>query len=230
MSIAKTKNRGQDNFPYLIKLPLPQLKGQISLEESIAKRRSIIRFKAEPLSIYQLGQILWAAQGITSPEKSLRAAPSAGGTYPLEIFLIIGKQAIAISSGPEVKRYAGVAELPAGIYYYHANTHALQLHRSGDLRTELAGASLDQGFLATVPVDIVICAVYSRTLYTYGERGKRYIHMETGHAGENIHLQVTTLGLATVEVGAFDDVKVRNILKVDSQFKPLYIMPVGIPL
>jgi SagB-type dehydrogenase family enzyme len=103
------------------------------------------------------------------------------------------------------------------------------LHRPGDLREELARAALDQGFIAKAPVDIIVCALYSRTSYTYGRRGERYVHMEVGHVGENIHLQAVALSLATVEVGAFDDEAVRKVLGVEEQIKPLYIMPIGKP-
>jgi SagB-type dehydrogenase family enzyme len=156
--------------------------------------------------------VLWAAQGITGVGK-FRAAPSAGATYPLEIFVVIGKQAIE--------------ELQAGIYHYEVDSHSLRLHLAGDLRLDLARAALDQGFIAEAPVDIVICAIYSRTSYAYGRRGERYVHMEVGHVGGNIHLQAVALGLATVEIGAFDDEEVRKVLGLEEQIKPLYIMPIG---
>jgi len=134
----------------------------------------------------------------------------------LEIFAVIGKKA--------------VDELEAGIYHYEADSHSLVCSQPGDLRPELARAALDQGFIASAPVDIVICAIYTRTSYTYGRRGERYVHMEVGHVGENIHLQAVALGLATVEVGAFDDEEVRKTLDVEERIKPLYIMPLGRPL
>jgi SagB-type dehydrogenase family enzyme len=199
----------------IVKLPTPRLKGKVSLEEVIAKRRSIRRYRSEPLTLVQLGQLLWSAQGITGG-RAFRAAPSAGATYPLELFTFIGRQAIE-----------GLQE---GIYHYEVNRHSLVLHQPGDLRKELARVAMDQGFIMSAPVNIVICALYTRTCYTYGRRGERYVHMEVGHVGENIHLQAVALGLITVEVGAFDDEEVRNILGVEEQIKPLYIMPIGKPL
>ena len=199
-----------------IKLPPPLLKGKTSLEEAIAKRRSVRRYKPEPLTLSQVSQILWSAQGITEAGK-LRSAPSAGATYPLEIFVVIGKQSLTNE------------ELPAGIYHYEMNSHSLRLHLQGDFRLDLARAALDQGFIASAPADIVICALYQRTCYTCGKRGERYVHMEVGHVGENIHLQAVALGLATVEVGAFHDEEVRKVLAVEKEIKPLYIMPVGKP-
>jgi len=202
----------QSNPQPIIKLPSPQLKGKVSVEEAITKRRSVRRYRSELLTLSQLSQVLWAAQGITGVGK-LRAAPSAGATYPLENFVVIGKQA--------------VEKLQAGIYHYEVDSHSLRLHLAGDLRLDLARAALDQGFIAEAPVDIVICAIYPRTSYTYGRRGERYVHMEVGHVGENIHLQAVVLRLATVEIGAFDDEEVRKVLGLEEQIKPLYIMPVG---
>jgi SagB-type dehydrogenase family enzyme len=207
-----------------IKLPAPQTKGKTSLEETIARRRSIRRYSTEPLTLFQLSQILWSAQGITGAGK-LRAAPSAGATYPLEIFAFIGRQTVIASEATQPRE-----ELQAGIYHYEIDSHSLRLQQPGDLRKELARAALDQGFIALAPVDIVICALYPRTSYTYGRRGERYVHMEVGHVGENIHLQAVALGLATVEVGAFDDEEVRKILGLEVKINPLYIMPIGKPM
>jgi SagB-type dehydrogenase family enzyme len=165
--------------------------------------------------------MLWSAQGITGTS-GVRAAPSAGATYPLEIFVFIGKQGIIAN---EVKQ--APKELQAGIYRYKADSHSLSLHKPADLRPDLARAALDQEFIVEAPVVIVICALYDRTSRIYGRRGERYVHIEVGHVGENIHLQALALGLATVEVGAFHDEKVRKVLGVDEQTKPLYIMPVG---
>jgi len=208
----------------IIKLPSPQLKGKVSLEETILRRRSVRRYRREPLDLHQLSQLLWSAQGTTGT-RGFRAAPSAGATYPLEIFVVVGKQGVIASEAEQAPE-----ELQAGIYHYEADSHSLSLHKPTDLRPDLARATLDQEFIIDAPVDIVICALYHRTSYRYGRRGERYVHIEVGHAGENIHLQAVALGLATVEVGAFHDEEVRKILGVDEQIKPLYIMPVGKPV
>jgi SagB-type dehydrogenase family enzyme len=208
----------------IIKLPSPQLKGKVSLEETILRRRSVRRYRREPLDLHQLSQLLWSAQGTTGT-RGFRAAPSAGATYPLEIFVVVGKQGVIASEAEQAPE-----ELQAGIYHYEADSHSLSLHKPTDLRPDLARATLDQEFIIDAPVDIVICALYHRTSYRYGRRGERYVHIEVGHAGENIHLQAVALGLATVEVGAFHDEEVRKVLGVDEQIKPLYIMPVGKPV
>ena len=204
-----------------IKLPSPQLEGKVSLEETIAKRRSVRRYRKEPLDLCQLGQILWAAQGLTGTRR-FRAAPSAGATYPLRIFVFVGKHGIIPCEAKQTPE-----GLPAGIYRYEADSHSLSLHKTGDFRPDLARAALNQEFIVEAPADIVICALYHRTSLRYGRRGERYVHIEVGHVGENIHLQAVALGLATVEVGAFHDEEVRKALGVEEQVKPLYIMPLG---
>jgi SagB-type dehydrogenase family enzyme len=198
-----------------IKLPFPNPQGKISVEEAISKRRSVRRFRAQPLSLAQLSQLLWSAQGITGTG-GRRAAPSAGATYPLEIFVAIGEH--------------GIESLAAGIYHYQVDSHSLSLHLSGDLRQKLADTALGQSFIANCPVDIVVCALHPRTAYRYGRRGERYVHMEVGHVGQNVSLQAVALGLATVTVGAFEDEEVGKVLKLEEQIKPLYIIPIGKPV
>jgi SagB-type dehydrogenase family enzyme len=201
--------------PTRIHLPSPSQKGSISLEEAIAQRRSTRDFTPEPISQSQLAQILWVTQGITDTALRLRAVPSAGATYPLEIFVVCGRD--------------GIEQIREGIYHYDIAHHSLTLHHEGDIRLDLARAALYQEFINEAPVDIVICALYQRTTLGYGSRGERYVHMEVGHAGQNIYLQATALGLATVVIGAFYDERVREVLRLDKQYKPLYIMPVGKP-
>ena len=198
-----------------IKLPSPIPRGKLSLEQAISKRRSVRRFQAEPLTLEQLSQLLWSAQGTTGTG-GRRAAPSAGATYPLEIFVAIGEH--------------GIESLSAGIYHYDVGNHSLSLHLKGDLRQKLADTALGQSFIAKCPVDIVVCALHPRTAYRYGRRGERYVHMEVGHVGQNVSLQAVALGLTTVMVGAIEDEEVRKILEVEEQIKPLYIIPVGKPV
>jgi len=188
----------------------------MSLAEAISRRKSIRYFANQPLSQSQLSQILWATQGTADSPWGPRTVPSAGATYPLEVFVVCGGN--------------GVEEIGDGIYHYNIDTHSLTRHHQGDVRLELARAALDQEFIYQAPLDIVICAEYERTLQRYGARGERYVHIEVGHAGQNIYLQATALGLATVAVGAFHDEEVRKVLRLDKQYKPLYIMPVGLGL
>ncbi len=197
---------------HAVYLSPPSQKGEISVEEAIARRRSVRQFTAEPVSLTQLSQLLWAAQGLTTTG---RAVPSAGATYPLEVFAVCGANS--------------VEAVRAGIYRYRADDCSLSLHHAGDIRLDLSRASLNQEYIYKAPVDIVICALYRRTAAVYGSRGERYIHIEVGHAGQNIYLQATALGLGTVAIGAFDDEQVSEVLRLDKQVTPLYIMPVGKP-
>jgi len=172
------------------------------------------RYGRESLSLPHLSQVLWAAQGLTDA-RGLRAAPSAGATYPLEVYVFVGR--------------GGVEGLEEGIYHYNVKNHSLHLRKGGDLKEELAIAALDQEFIAQAPVDIVICALYERTSWRYRGRAERYVHMEAGHVGENIHLQAAALGLAVVMVGAFEDERVSIVMNLDEDIKPLYIIPIGKP-
>lgn len=120
---------------------------------------------------------------------------------------------------------SNVENLPPGLYHYNGEEHTLELIRKGDLREELAEACLGQRCVATAPVNIVIVAHFERTTSRYGERGIRYVYMDTGHMGQNIYLQATALGLGTVAVGAFYDEKVKEVLGVEGH--PVYVFPVG---
>ncbi len=197
----------------MTKLPQTRHDGQVSIEAVLAGRRSIREYTTEAIPLPDLAQLLWAAQGITSPE-GLRAAPSAGALYPLEIYLAVG-----VSAG-----------LAPGVYRYQAGQHALSQVRDTDQRAALSSAALGQRCIAAAPVCLVIAAVYARTAAKYGTRARRYVHMETGHAAENILLQATALRLGTVVVGAFDDQAVQQILGMPADHEPLALIPVGYPL
>lgn len=195
----------------IIKLPEPKYKSEISVEEAILKRRSIRNYKDIPLNIYELSQILWSAQGITEKRFGLRTAPSAGATYPLEIYIVVGK----------------VTNLEAGIYKYNPEEHKITLIYRGDKRLELCNAALGQVSVRIAPATIVITAIYERTTKIYGERGIRYVHMEAGHVAQNIYLQCVSLNLGTVSIGAFIDEEVKKVLNLPKNENPLYLMPIG---
>ncbi|MHC1564108.1 MAG: SagB/ThcOx family dehydrogenase [Candidatus Hecatellaceae archaeon] len=195
-------------------LPPPRLKGEVTVEEAIASRRSRRKYSGSPLELWELGQLLWAAQGVTEPNLKFRAAPSAGATYPLEVYVEAGS--------------GGVKGLQAGVYHYKPENHSISMVKPGDFHRELCSAALGQEWVGRAAVNLVVCAVYERTAERYGERGKtRYVHMEAGHAGENVYLQAEALGLATVAVGAFHDEQVSAVLSLPENHKPLYIYPVG---
>ncbi len=202
------------NFPQKgeeIILPQPRLESDTSIEETLLKRRSIREYKNESLNLQEISQLLWAAQGVTASAQGGRTVPSAGATYPLEVYLVVGD----------------VKNLPAGVYRYQPEEHRLVRTLEGDKRAELGRAALGQAWVGEGAVSIVIAAVYERTTGRYGDRGIQYVHMEVGHAGQNIHLQAVSLNLGTVVVGAFHDAEVKKILNLPDDEHPLYIMPVG---
>jgi SagB-type dehydrogenase family enzyme len=194
----------------LLALPQPRVDGGLSLTEALLRRRTVRDFGPQSLSLDAVGQLLWAAQGITS-EQGYRTAPSAGALYPLELHLIAGR----------------VNGLPAGAYRYVPSGHRLRPTVTGDLRPAVADAALDQDWIARAPALVVVSAVPSRTTRKYGRRGHRYVHMEVGHASQNLLLEAVALGLAGAIVGAFDDDRLGDLLALPRGEEPLVILPVG---
>jgi len=190
--------------------PQPRRSGPWSVEGALAERRSVREYTGEALARADLGQLLWAAQGITGAE-GLRTAPSAGALYPLEVYVAVG----------------AVEDLPSGVYRYEPGRHALALVAAGDRRAELARAALGQECIAEGAAVIALAAVYRRTTGKYGERGIRYVHMEVGHAAQNVYLQAVALGLGAVVVGAFEDRDVKKVMHMGSHEEPVCLMPVG---
>lgn len=204
----------------LVPLSAPRKDSEVSLEEAIARRRSRRDFTNEPLTLEQLGQILWAAQGITDKKTGFRTAPSAGALYPLEIYVVVKEEGEGLE---------GVEGLEGGVYHYRPEEHALELHLRKDVHQDFVAACLGQGACEQAPVSLVVAAVYERMTGKYGERGRRYVDNEVGHVGQNIYLQTESLGLGAVVIGAFIDEEVSRVLNLPSSHKPLYIMPLGRP-
>jgi SagB-type dehydrogenase family enzyme len=195
-----------------IDLPKPFVDGDVSVESAIRERRSIRDFSKRSVSLADVAQLLWAAQGVTSRDGS-RAAPSAGALYPLELYLVAGN----------------VESLPAGVFHYRPGEHRLRQMSDGDLRDALAAAALGQAWVRHAPAVLVIAGVYERSARKYGQRARRYTRIETGHAAQNVYLQATALGLGTVIVGAFEDTEIQQVLDLPSDHAPLALMPVGHP-
>jgi len=196
-----------------IKLPSPQLEGKMSVEEALARRRSRRVFKDYSLTMEQISQLLWSAQGITEERIGFRTAPSAGATYPLDIYLVLGKDK--------------VENLKAGVYHYNPHHHSLTIILEEDQRRELARACLRQKFIEDAPISLVITVEFSRITNRYGKRGIYYAYMEAGHVGQNVYLQAESLELGTVVIGAFYEEDVSQALNLPDQHIPLYVMPVG---
>ncbi len=194
----------------IVKLPEPVFEGAMSVEKALAVRRSVRNYSHRPLTLAELSQLLWAAQGLSSP-RGLRTTPSAGALYPLEIYIMV----------------ASVNQLASGIYKYDCRKHLLLKTGESDIRAELFDAGLRQGAIKNAPVIMIICAVYERITAKYGERGIRYTYMEAGHAAQNVYLQAESLGLATVAIGAFHDSQVKQIIHMMKTEQPLYLIPIG---
>jgi len=194
-------------------LPEPKIKGDVSVEEAIFKRRSTRRYKQGSLTLHEVSQLLWASvgktvDGVTGPT---RAYPSAGASHPLEAYLVVGD----------------VEGLSSGVYRYNWQDHSLSLVIEGDVRDDLTDAALRQSMIRDAPASIVFTAILARTTSRYGPRGEvRYVPMDAGAAFQNVHLQAQALGLGTVIIGAFSDESVIDVLNLENEV-PLGIMPVG---
>lgn len=190
-----------------ISLPAVPAKGAISIEEAIWLRRSVRGFTEESPSADAASKLLWAAQGITDAKNGLRSAPSAGATYPLEIFL---------ATGEYVARYV-------------PEKHCLVVAMREDVRKALAAAAIEQDWFAKAPLVFIFAAVVKRTAERYDERANLYVPIEVGCASENLMLEAAALGLGSVAVGAFSEKEVRKTLKLPKGWDPYLIVPVGVP-
>ncbi len=193
-----------------MKLPEPRYDSEVSIEQSLLQRRSIRSYTGQPLTLQEVSQLLWAAQGITDPG-GFRTAPSAGALYPLEVYVLVGE----------------VQNLPPGVYRYEPDGHQLIKTMDGDRRAGLASAALGQDCVKEGAIAFVFTGVYERTTGKYGDRGIRYVYIEVGHAAQNLCLQATAMGLGAVTVGAFYDEQVTKLLNLPEKERPLYIIPVG---
>ena len=198
-------------------LSTPNTDGETSVENALANRRSHRNFQNKALTEEQLSQLLWAAYGVTSPSPDahlrggLRTSPSAGATYPLEIYAVVGN----------------VEGIEPGVYRYISADHSIERVAEGDVRHELSDAALGQRMVSQAPVTIFYSAIFSRTTDRYGDRGVLYVYIEVGHSAQNVYLQAEALGLGTCAIGAFTDDQVRRLLSLPDDEEPLYLMPVG---
>ena len=190
-----------------IQLPkIPAPKG-ILLEEAIKLRRSKRANYKPKITLEELSRLLWSAQGITADKK--RAVPSAGMTFPLELYVIA----------------KNVETLKQGLYRYLPETHSIETIKEADYTPALEKAKGKYAFVTDAPVCILIAADLKRTTQRFGERGIMYVHMEAGSAYQNISLEAVNLGLGTVVVGAFDVEAIKHV--IGPELEPLCILPVG---
>ena len=188
-------------------LPAPSTKGKLSLEETLLRRRSVRRFQSLDLKPEQLGQLLWAGQGITDVDRGRRTAPSAGALYPITLYLVTKE----------------------GVYSYLPAGHKLVQLTSEDRRVALGEAALQQPWVATAPATLVIAGDPDKLRGKYGARSERYLCLEAGHIAQNVLLEAVALGLGSVPVGAFSDSAVTKAVGLPAGEQPVYLLPVGHP-
>ena len=198
-ALAQGKSGGET-----FKLPPPRFESEVSIEKALLERRSIRSYKEEPLTLNELSQILWAAQGITEPKKGLRTAPSPRAIYLLEVYVLPGN----------------VMNLPMGIYKYQPQGHELIKIADGDKKAELFKAA-GQAPIKNAPVALVITGLSEKT------QNPAWMYLEAGHAAENIYLQAVSLKLGTVAMGGFKEDEVRKVLSLPEKERVIYIMPIG---
>ena len=220
MGAAHAQSPGDNLMRENIPLPSPRQQSDTSVEDALHSRRSVREYKKEALTLAEIAQIVWAAQGINeeagkssafSLRARLRTAPSVGALYPLEIYLVAGE----------------VTGLEKGTYRYLPQQHCLTKVQEGDSRTRLARAALGQRWVKNAPGVLVVSGIYERTRVKYGDRAERYVLMEAGAVIQNVYLQAVSLGLGTVVVGAFNDQEVRTVLDLPKGEYPLALMPLG---
>ncbi|MGD9402819.1 MAG: SagB/ThcOx family dehydrogenase [bacterium] len=196
-----------------VNLPEPDHDG-LTVEEAIRQRRSVRVYAAEAVTLAEISEILFAAQGVTGEAggRALRAAPSAGATYPFEVYVFANR----------------VEGLEPGLYRYLPHGHELEMLRAGNLGEALSEACLGQDMPAEAACTLVLAAVPERTTDVYGERGIMYVYMEAGHISQNIYLQCASLGLGAVAVGAFHESGVDALIGLDGEHESaVYVNCIG---
>lgn len=193
-----------------IKLPSVKFDDSLTVSEAIENRRTIRSFKDKSVTLEQISYLLWAAQGVTSPQ-GLRAAPSAGALYPLEIYINVRKS----------------DSLKPGLYKYNPISQSIFRTQDKELSEKISDAALHQDWMAEAPVMVIFTAIYRRTTGKYGERGVRYAIIEAGSSSENLFLQAQSIGLDCGIVGAFNDSEIKKLLDLGKDSQPLLLMPVG---
>ncbi|MEN6292906.1 MAG: SagB/ThcOx family dehydrogenase [Methanobacterium sp.] len=210
-----TTSNSQRTVISTINLPSPILEGNVSVEQAIQNRRSVRHYTNQSITLQDVSQLMWAAQGITDKANNLRSVPSGGQVYPLEVYIIVGKD--------------GVTGLSEGIYHYNPYNNTLEKTSKSDARSDLSQAANGQAWVKEAPVDIVITGDDSKMVAKYKDETlcTRFVNLEAGHAGENIYLEAEARGLVTVALGSFKDDQVHTVLGLPENENTIYIYPVG---
>jgi SagB-type dehydrogenase family enzyme len=195
-----------------ISLPEPRTDGGISMEKALLERRSIRSFTSEPLTLAEISQLCWAAQGVTD-DKGHRTSPSAMATYPLELYLLAGN----------------VTGLPDGVYHYSPQGHNLTVISNEDVISELFNTSMagKEDWRKSAPAVFIVTGVFDRINKIPGQDLSRFVYVEAGTASENLLLEVVSLDLASTYTAGFDENKTEEYLRLASGEMPIAIIPVG---
>jgi len=203
----------------VLKLPKPQFEGKVSVEEALRRRRTVRSFSSREFGLAVVSQLLWALQGTTyvenlSEEKKAfhKAAPSAGGSYPLEVYVAFSK----------------------GLHRYEVKEHVLRLVSEEDVREKLSEAAmtpLNREAVKTAPLTVVLAVDNLRALKATPlmENVVRFVHLEAGHATQNLILQAASLGLGVCTITSYHIAKVYEVLKLPLDQRPIYLLPIGFP-
>lgn len=216
--------KGYNQFPHLPRVELPREVPPTgcSLEEAIRQRRSVRDFAAEPLDLQALNQLLALSYGITGAFEfgggniqQVRAAPSAGGLYPIELYILVER----------------VTDLEPGVYHYNVPDHALErMPDPPDLAGRVETVSHYKSILTGAAALFVLTAVFDRNTFKYGDRGYRFILLDAGHLAQNLLLVSAALGLGAVPIGGFRDDQLSRLVGADGVNEAaLYLIPVGHP-
>ena len=198
----------------VIKLPQPELGPDKGLFEVLSTRRSRRDFTREPIDIQTLSLLLWAAQGPTAQAQHLvlRTAPSAGGLYPIETYLLVNR----------------VQGVEPGVYHFFLPGWELHAVRLGDQGENAAGAALQQEIVKDCAATFIFSAMVERSKWKYKQRAYRYVYLDAGHIGQNLHLAAESLELGCCMVGAFFDDELNALLGADGiEETALYLGCVG---
>ncbi|WP_424001499.1 SagB/ThcOx family dehydrogenase [Maribacter sp. IgM3_T14_3] len=178
--------------------------------EIIRSRHSSRKFlKSYKISLMELQKILYCSYGITSTSQmngeesstwSKRHVPSAGGLYPLEIYVVIINGAIE-----------------QGVYHYNSGNNSLALIKEGDFTEYLKEYSGSNNWidLDTVSCLIMTSSILERQIIKYGERAYRFVLMETGFVAQNMSLVCESLDLGSCMLGFFYDDKLNELLGIN---------------
>ena len=184
-----------------IQLPKSLQEATIGFTEVLRRRKSIRAFSNQPLSMGDLGFLLWASTGIQRVEHGyeFRTAPSAGALYPIETYIAANN----------------VEDVEEGIYHYNIKNHLLEEIKTGNFGDALAHAALDQKMCATASVVFIWTAVFRRSKWKYKQRAYRYIYLDAGHVAENLALAAASITCGSCQVGAFFDDEINSIVGID---------------